>query len=180
MLLIHVLPSHNYFISISKIDFEKQIFFIGNRNLKYTFFGNINQNIGSLNDVSSDKTPEKVDASWILNKSLVSWTPTKYLCVRVCDLLHKNIHHCVTMWYLRICCCENVLSHCTVVEKSKNMSWGNIWIWMIYHCIINVYIRLYTYLKYFFEIRDTFDKIEKIKSCSQNSFIIILNSINIT
>ena len=54
MLLIYVLPSHNYFIPISQIDFAKQIFFIGNRNLIFYFFGNIDQNIVAWNDVSSD------------------------------------------------------------------------------------------------------------------------------
>ena len=37
MLFSYVQPSHNYFIPISQIDFEKQIFFIGNRDLKKTF-----------------------------------------------------------------------------------------------------------------------------------------------
>ena len=39
MLLIGVLPSHYYFIQISMVDFEKQIFFIGSWHLENDFFG---------------------------------------------------------------------------------------------------------------------------------------------
>ena len=128
---------HIFFIPISLIDFEKQIFFIGNRDLKYIyifwiltkiwlhwimflqimnyyyigyfcakalsssdkrkylkvlknsflskfqFFGlphmeNENMTFSFvIPSIVPHKTTEKVGASWILNKSLVSWTSTK-------------------------------------------------------------------------------------------------------
>ena len=44
MLLIGVLPSHYYFIQISMVDFEKQIFFIGSWHLENDFFWHYGQN----------------------------------------------------------------------------------------------------------------------------------------